>query len=117
MAALALGELHHLDLGGGAEHRLIELEPELVAQVRPAKHLRATAPACAAENVAEYVAEDVAESVPGAEAAAAAPTAALSKGRAERKRRVPFRKKSRPLKTCGPEWTVSVTFDLASNTR
>ncbi len=74
MADLALGELRDLDLHLVAEDRLGQLELELVAQVRAAKHLRAPAAAGAAEDVAEDIAEDVAEGV-GAEtpATAAAP--------------------------------------------
>ena len=54
-----------------AEHRLLEVELQVVAQVGAAKHLPSAAPA-AAEDVAEHVAEDVAESVCCAEARAAA---------------------------------------------
>ena len=71
LAGLAFGQRGNLDLGLGAEHRLLEIELELVAQVRAAEHLRAPALA-AREDVAEHLAEDVAEGIPGAEAAAAA---------------------------------------------
>ncbi len=43
VAGLALGELRHFDLDGVAEHGLIEIELQLVAQVRAAEHLRAAA--------------------------------------------------------------------------
>ena len=57
---------------GVAEHGLLEVELQVVAQVGAAKHLRRAAAAAAAEDVAEHIAEDVAERVRGAEAAAAA---------------------------------------------
>ena len=63
--------VRHLDLHLVAEHRLRQIQLELVAQVGAAEHLRAAAAARAAEDVAEHVAEDVAEAI-GAEAAAAA---------------------------------------------
>ena len=71
LAGLALGEGRNLDLGVGAEHRLLEIELELVAQIGAAKHLRAAALA-AGEDIAEHLAENVAERLAGAESAAAA---------------------------------------------
>src|SRR5579863_8093490 len=60
MAGLALGELRHLDFHLVAEHCLIQVELQFVAQVGAAEHLRAAAPTAAAE--------DVAERIPGTEA-------------------------------------------------
>src|SRR5207244_2549129 len=75
LAHLALREPRDLDLGVVAEHRLGELELELVAQVRSAERLGATAAARAAEDVPEHIPEDVAEGV-GAESAARSSRAA-----------------------------------------
>ena len=55
-----------------AEHRLLEIELEVVAQVGAAKHLLAAAATAAAEDVAEHVAEDIAERIGRTEATAAA---------------------------------------------
>ncbi len=71
LAGLALGQRGNLDLGLGAEHRLLQIELELVAQIGAAKHLRSAA-LSAGENIAEHLAEDIAECLAGAEAAAAA---------------------------------------------
>jgi hypothetical protein len=60
----------NLDLGLGAENRLLQIELELVAQIGAAKHLRSAALA-AGEDIAEHLAEDVAEGLAGAESAAA----------------------------------------------
>jgi hypothetical protein len=73
--AAAGGAVHdrgELDLGGGSEHGLFEVERELVAQVGAAEGAAAAAAPAAAEDVAEHVAEDVAERVAGVEARAAA---------------------------------------------
>jgi hypothetical protein len=58
-----------------AERSLLELQLDLVAQVRAPEHPRAAAPP-GAEDVAEDLAEDVAEGVPRPETAAAGPRAA-----------------------------------------
>ena len=71
LAGLALGKRGNLYLGFSAEHRLLEIELEFVAQIGAAKHLGAVALA-AGENVAEHLAENVAECLTGIEAAAAA---------------------------------------------
>src|SRR6185369_13698109 len=70
-AGLAFAERRELDFGLVAEHRLFQVELEVVAQIRAAKDLAPTAPT-AAEDVAEHVAEDVAERIGRAEAATAA---------------------------------------------
>ena len=79
VAGLALGELGDLDLHRVAEHGLIELQLELVAQVGAAKHLRAAAAARTAEDVAEHVAEDVAERIARRSRRAPPPRAAASR--------------------------------------
>src|SRR6185295_2031792 len=56
----AFGERRDADLGLEAVRRLLEVDLEVVAQVRAAEH-GGTAAARAAENLAENVAEDVAE--------------------------------------------------------
>ena len=61
---------------GIAEHRLLEVELEFVAQVGAAKHLRATAATASAEDVAEDVAENIPERVARIETLAAARPAA-----------------------------------------
>jgi len=72
VAHLALIELGDLELHGVAEHGLVQIELELVAQIRAAEHLRAPAAPAPAEDIAEHIPEDVAEGIPGPEAAAAA---------------------------------------------
>src|SRR6185436_508146 len=67
-AGLAFAERREFYFGRVAEHRLFQVELEVVAQVRAAKDLPAAAPT-AAEDVAEHVAEDVAERVGRAETA------------------------------------------------
>ena len=59
-----------MDLGLGAEHRLLQIQIELVAQICAAKHLRSAALA-AGKDVAEHFAENVAECLAGTEAAGA----------------------------------------------
>ncbi len=71
LACLAFAERREFDFGVVAEHCLLEIELEVVAQIGAAKDLPPAAPT-AAEDVAEHVAEDVAESVGRAEAATAA---------------------------------------------
>ena len=56
-AGVALDELGNVDLDRVAEHRLLEIELQLVAQVGAAEHLERAAAAAAAEDVAEHVAE------------------------------------------------------------
>src|SRR6202011_3977059 len=70
LAGLALGERWNLDLCFGTENRLLEVELELKAQIRAAKHLRSSA-LTARENIAEHFPENIAEGLTGAEAAAA----------------------------------------------
>src|SRR5229473_5006811 len=53
LAGLALGERRNLDLGFGTEYRLLEVELQLVAQIRAAKYLRSAALA-SREDVAEH---------------------------------------------------------------
>src|SRR5690606_39867940 len=60
-----------IDARGVAEHGLLEVELELVAQVGAAEHLRPAA-APAAEDVAEHVAEDVTERIARVETGPAA---------------------------------------------
>ena len=67
LALAALGQRGELDVGGGTEHGLLEIERELITQVGAAVDAGAVAPP-AAEDVAEDLAEDVAESVPRIEA-------------------------------------------------
>src|ERR1044072_3328015 len=55
-----------------AEHGLLEIELEVITQVRAPKCLLATTTTSGAEDVAEYVAKDVTESVGSAETAATA---------------------------------------------
>ena len=62
LAGLAFAERREFDLGVVAEHGLLEIELQVVAQIGAAKHLPPAAPT-AAEDVAEHVAEDVAERV------------------------------------------------------
>src|ERR1700679_690981 len=71
LAGLALRQRGNLYLGFSAEHRLLEIELEFVAQIGAAKHLGAAALA-AGENVAEHLAENVAECLAGTEAPTAA---------------------------------------------
>ena len=71
LALVALGQRRELDVGGGAEHGLLEIERELITQVGAAVDAGAVAPP-AAEDVAEDLAEDVAEGVPRIEALASA---------------------------------------------
>src|ERR1700679_2892422 len=71
LAGLALRQRGNLDFGFGAEHRLLEIELEFVAQIGAAKHLGAASLA-AGENVAEHLAENVAECLARAKAATAA---------------------------------------------
>src|SRR6202142_2041390 len=71
LAGLAFGQGGNLDFGLGAEHRPLQIEFELIAQIGTAKHLRAS-PLPAGENIAEHLAENIAERIAGAEAAAAA---------------------------------------------
>ena len=71
LAGLAFGQGGNLDFGFGAEHRLLEIELELVTQIGAAKHLGSAA-LSAGENIAEHLAENIAERLAGAEAAAAA---------------------------------------------
>jgi len=71
MTGLALGEFRHLDFHGLAEDCLIEIEVELEAQIRTAKHLGAAAAPGGAEDIAKHVAENVAEGIRGAATAAA----------------------------------------------
>ena len=77
LALLALAERREIEVDGVAEHGLLEVEFEFVAQVGAAEHLRAAAPP-AAEDVAEHVAEDVAEGIARIEAAARPPRDAAS---------------------------------------
>ncbi len=71
VAGRAVHDGRELDLGRGAEHGLLEVERQFVAQVGAAKGARPAA-AAAAEDVAEHVAEDVAEGVRGVEAGSTA---------------------------------------------
>ena len=59
-----------MNLGFGAEHRLLEIQLELVAKVCAAENLRSAALA-AGKNIAEHFAENIAECLAGAETAAA----------------------------------------------
>src|SRR6185312_1924933 len=61
-AGLALDELGNLDLHRVPEHRLMELQLQLIAQVGTAEHPGASAPP-RTEDIAKYVAEDVAERI------------------------------------------------------
>src|ERR1019366_43905 len=70
-AGFAFGQGGNLDFGLDAEHRPLQSELELVAQIGTAKRLRAP-PLAAGEDIAEHLAEDIAERIAGAEAAAAA---------------------------------------------
>ena len=70
LAGLALAHGGDANFGLGAEHRLFQIQFQLVAQIGAAKHLRMAALA-AGENVAEHFAENIAEGIAGAEAAAA----------------------------------------------
>ncbi len=69
-AGVALRQRGNLDLGFGAEHRLFEVEFELIAQIGAPEYLRAAA-LSARENIAEHLAENIAEGFAGAEPAAA----------------------------------------------
>jgi len=84
-AAAGTGRAVHngrkLDFRGCAEHGLLEIERQFVAQVGPAKGAGAAATATA-EDVAEHLAEDVAEGVRRVEARAAA-TRRVEAGMAE----------------------------------
>ena len=71
LANPAFGEGGNLDLGLGAEDRLLEIQFEFVPQVRAAENLR-VGTLTARKDVAEHLAEDVAECLSGAETAAAA---------------------------------------------
>ena len=70
LAGLALAHGGNVDLGLGAEHRLLQIQFQLVAQVCAAEHLRSAALA-AGKNIAEHFAENIAERLAGAESAAA----------------------------------------------
>ena len=77
-AGVALHELGDVDLGGVAEHRLVQIDLEFVLEIGAAEHLRApAATAAAAEDVAEHLAEHFAESIARPRSAAAA---ALARG-------------------------------------
>src|SRR5207237_3205317 len=77
VADLALDELRDFDLDGVPEHRLGELQLELITQIGAAEHLGAAATAGGAEDIPEHIPEDIAECIAGAEppAARAAPGA------------------------------------------
>src|SRR5262249_49957729 len=69
-ALLALDQRREFDLGSVAEDGLLEIELEVVAQVRASIDLRSAATA-AAEDVAEDVTENIAERIGGTESAGA----------------------------------------------
>ncbi len=69
-AGLALAHGRDVNLGLGAEHRLLEIQFEFVAKICAAENLSSAALA-AGKDIAEHLAENVAERFPGAEAAAA----------------------------------------------
>ncbi len=70
LAGLALAHGGDVNLGLGAEHRLLQIQFEFVAQVCAAENLRSAALA-AGKDIAEHFAENIAECFAGAEAAAA----------------------------------------------
>ena len=83
IANLALREFGDVDFDRVAEDRLIELQLQLITQIRATKHLRAASAASAArgaKDVAEHVAEDVAECIAGRTAASAAARRGLDAG-------------------------------------
>ena len=72
-AGVALHEFGDVDLHRVAEHGLVEIELQLVLEIRATKHLRAAAAAAAAaEDVAEHLAEHLAEGIAALESAARA---------------------------------------------
>ena len=73
VAGLARHLGRHVDRDRVAADGLLQVEPQLVAEIRAAKHL-AAALAATTEDVAEYIAEDIAEAL-GRESAHAAGTA------------------------------------------
>ena len=70
LAGLALAHGRNVNLGLGAEHRLLQIQFEFVAQIGAAENLRSAA-LPAGKDIAEHFAENIAEGLAGAEAAAA----------------------------------------------
>src|SRR5580693_854865 len=70
LTGFALAHGGNVDLGLGAEHRLLQIQVEFIAQVRAAENLRSAALA-AGKDVTEHFAENIAEGFSGAETAAA----------------------------------------------
>ena len=68
----ALGKRRELDRRLVAEHRLFEIELQVIAQIGTSIDLPAAAASCASEDVTEDITEDVAEGVARTEASAAA---------------------------------------------